>query len=1615
MAKLKRTLSALLTLALVLGLGWIPANAEAEGGGGGGEEREAPYFVILSAYTSIGGAYAPLSPESKYEVNPETGLIDITTTPPVPPTITGAEFVDWIDSSGNTVALDSEFPKEDDTNLFARYKTGTVTYKTLQYADSESAAAYDVWQIITNPEVADPNHYEYENQENLVIYDNKIPTPGEEPGALTDNTASKTAIGGFVGWYTAETGGKLYDFEKTVSSTDNGFSAGADVVLYARYSSVTFYVKNTDGDYVIWKGPMPVVNGRAVSPGTPLPVNDEPFSGWYKEEVGGSSYNFNVTLDENFGGYTENAHIYARYRAGYRIEFLDAFGHTFKYKYVQKNASATELETVKLTNEEMKGFPPKKEGSQELRFKYWALGSSSTEYDFTQPITSNITLTPILSATIKYVTFSSQGSQVPFQAVESGQKATKPTPDPKLSGYTFAGWYTTKDGNTTFNFNAPIEADTTAYAHWTPAIVPYTVIVWKEKPNLTTGRETNASKNISNGVIDANTSIAPDPKNYDVVEKITSLYGAPLTAMAESAIPSVSGKFEWNSGSEYQYFESSATRLVKASSDKIKGDGTTVINIYYRRKIYTLSFNLNYSTSPFTSMTIDGVAHAKNEATTNRHKLYAKLDENIASRWPVPPVATFLPANTDFYGWQPATSGSGVTGNTIFVSKRITLSTGMMHTNTTDIVYNSYPPAGGSAIRLHYLSECLPGEIVSVSFGGVNYKVLDGTNGTIPNGTDNLEQTIKSTGNMKHKELTGMRALDWKSSDAESVTYDSYMKSGTSYVKTTSAAADLYFFYKRNTGNKLQFDMNLPNSSGTASNAGMLPLGITIPVGALAGVVTKTINYDNIMFGEKLNDYEPLLDPEFTGTTDDGKSYRFGGWYTESTCMDATAFYIPGTSTNDFETHTMPDGSLTLFAKWIPESYVLTISDDVNGGGVLYTRERELHDTIGKITSGDGDTDYSRDSAGAPDPSTYQKGVTKVNVGTLDERTFLGWYYQIGVYDDDELEDGAKVEGGITQIFAKWSELAGDIRVVYETGNEYIKWNWWPDRWPWDWIVPTGSAVTPPPPPEDRLYKLDDTIYLQTPSDEVADLYRTNDGLDKFAGWELGQYVDGLWVPYYATSASEQILDYSESATGEPIYNLHEIPSNAAIKISEIEPTWITVVDEDNQPTYKVRTEADETALVEQIYPDGRYIFFRPVFEGDNKIGIIYDASGGGAPAPNYGIYVDAEEHTFGGETTGPKYNPNDKIDVPDIDAYNDLYEPTPSIPEYDPDEPDSLELIYWKVKVPARSGPGVSATALKFYAGTQDTYLRPLDGKGYVWSAEAANVYFEDGAGNSKILNTLANLEGREPEVGDVQYGVPRGNYIILEPVWGHVVTFDANRDHGPDDAKVNGLETYTQKVAIGETATKPSNSAVTPSTGGFTGKWFTKNGDGGDWGDEWIFTSAVTENLTLYAQWGGEVDMAVRPASKYVSFAKGDDGNTVGTASVKGTFYIYVNPDDSIVFTSAANSKSGALANFLTNESEKPKLEFFNRAGAPITTISIGDGAISIKNVGIETTGDYEDWRKFELSFTVSTATLHAEIGNDRIEARLSVSARASTGGTIKTETASLYFEEKGLRPLN
>lgn len=167
-----------------------------------------------------------------------------------------------------------------------------------------------------------------------------------------------------------------------------------------------------------------------------------------------------------------------------------------------------------------------------------------------------------------WVTFDSDGgsaidSQFVFDKISLNDQTT-----PTKPGYTFAGWY---NGEEKVENGTKVTAPMTLTARWEAAKVSYTVIHWLENAD-------------------------DDGYSYDKSEKKTGLTGTEANAQAKS----------------YEGFTAQPV-----TKNTIKGDGSTIVSVYYKRNIYKVEFFEWYGKKQYEDLTIT-----------------AKYGQDISKQWP---------------------------------------------------------------------------------------------------------------------------------------------------------------------------------------------------------------------------------------------------------------------------------------------------------------------------------------------------------------------------------------------------------------------------------------------------------------------------------------------------------------------------------------------------------------------------------------------------------------------------------------------------------------------------------------------------------------------------------------------------------------------------------------------------------------------------------------------------------------------------------------------------------------------------------------------------------------------------------------------------------------------
>ena len=201
----------------------------------------------------------------------------------------------------------------------------------------------------------------------------------------------------------------------------------------------------------------------------------------------------------------------------------------------------------------------------------------------------DVTLTAIVENG-HWITYDSQGGTYVAPTFVKGNGTTTAPAAPTRPGYTFHHWSETV-GGAAFTFGQQLNQSPTLYAVWTPnSNTRYTVIHWQE--NADDDEYSYAEFETKYGTTGAQTSAAPKSYTGFTAQTITQ--------------------------------------------ENIAGDGSTIVNVYYKRNTYTLKFTVN-------GKTIKTIT-AKYQADI--HDNFPIKDGNNTIWWTVPRnCQSFVPGN----------------------------------------------------------------------------------------------------------------------------------------------------------------------------------------------------------------------------------------------------------------------------------------------------------------------------------------------------------------------------------------------------------------------------------------------------------------------------------------------------------------------------------------------------------------------------------------------------------------------------------------------------------------------------------------------------------------------------------------------------------------------------------------------------------------------------------------------------------------------------------------------------------------------------------------------------------------------------------------------------------
>lgn len=241
------------------------------------------------------------------------------------------------------------------------------------------------------------------------------------------------------------------------------------------------------------------------------------------------------------------------------------------------------------------------EGARVVRTKQGVAGATDTVDDVTFPVDASHGITgwyydqsldnPVVNNSVTYgiepiilypkvdeghyITFVSNGGSYVAPDFYLSDKDTVEPDDPTRAGYDFKGWTTDEKGNTPFNWGQAINGSITLYAQWDARRdTKYTVIYWVENAN---DEEYSFYKSeTKTGTSGEITDVMPSDRDIYVTDA-KDIFGE--TAGESSGW--------WEEKRAYPYHVSLDNQVQNAA---IAGDGSTIVNVYYDRNSYTLTF-----------------------------------------------------------------------------------------------------------------------------------------------------------------------------------------------------------------------------------------------------------------------------------------------------------------------------------------------------------------------------------------------------------------------------------------------------------------------------------------------------------------------------------------------------------------------------------------------------------------------------------------------------------------------------------------------------------------------------------------------------------------------------------------------------------------------------------------------------------------------------------------------------------------------------------------------------------------------------------------------------------------------------------------------------------------
>ena len=359
------------------------------------------------------------------------------------------------------------------------------------------------------------------------------------------------------------------------------------------------------------------------------------FVGWV-DEAGNSFTGFGKQAEITE---TTTRTITARYEAALYVYFLNPDGSQIMRTEKVGDHEAHDFTTVSYevdSTHKLVGWAAKKNGTENIADKI-SVPADQTSVNVYAIIKEGY-----------WVSFNSDGgSIVDSQFVLHGDKLVlgKDT-TPTKPGYSFDGWY---NGLTKVENGATVTSPMTLTAHWKAAQVSYTVIHWWENAD-------------------------DDGYSFHESENKTGMTGTEANAKAKS----------------YEGF--TAQPVTKKT---IKGDGSTIVSVYYKRNVYEVKF---YSYTIYNWL---GRVEKSSEEYVDL-RITAKYGQDISKKWPTKSGSSTRSTTDDDYN-------------------------GPFQVNIATMPLEGAkfygPKTGYGSETAYYYVEVLPGEPSEVTKDGIRYKL----------------------------------------------------------------------------------------------------------------------------------------------------------------------------------------------------------------------------------------------------------------------------------------------------------------------------------------------------------------------------------------------------------------------------------------------------------------------------------------------------------------------------------------------------------------------------------------------------------------------------------------------------------------------------------------------------------------------------------------------------------------------------------------------------------------------------------------------------------------------------------------------------------------------------